>query len=191
MGSGLHLREMVNKLSTWETVRKWHATRGVRMCTDIQLSCQLAVRQARRALPCGAYAIWKENLFHAWFNVFFLKGIFSLLSQKLGTSVFYRKAYVWMILFKIFNTYFTIWKDLASCISSVTLNSLFLLDIFLFLMDFKRVFRKDKEKSNQGMSCIGKKVLWENVEFCLKGLIFIELRDVFTIFTYIKGVQKS
>lgn len=60
---------------------------GVRMCTDIQLSCQLAVSQARKALPCeaacGAYAIWKENLFHAWFNGFFKRVYLVLLSQKL------------------------------------------------------------------------------------------------------------
>lgn len=102
MGSGLHLREMLNKLSTCETVQKWHATRGVRMCIDIQLSCRLALSQARKALPCeaacGACAIWKKNIFHAWFNVLFFKGIFSLLYRKLGISVFYRKAYVQMVL---------------------------------------------------------------------------------------------
>lgn len=57
----LNLRERLNKLSTAETIQKWHAARGVRMCIDIQLSCQLALSQARKALPfeaaCEAYAV--------------------------------------------------------------------------------------------------------------------------------------
>lgn len=69
----LDLRERLNKLSTAETIQKWHAARGVRMCIDIQLSCQLALSQARKALPfepaCEAYAVKKLSSFHAWFTL--------------------------------------------------------------------------------------------------------------------------
>lgn len=70
----LNLRERLNKLSTAETIQKWHAARGVRMCIDIQLSCHLALSQARKALPfetaCEAYAVKKKlSSFHAWFTL--------------------------------------------------------------------------------------------------------------------------
>ena len=47
------------------------------------------------------------------------------------------------------------------------------------------MFLKDKEKSDQDI-WYKKDVLWgKNVEFCLKGLMFIELMDAFTIFIYV------
>lgn len=46
------------------------------------------------------------------------------------------------------------------------------------------MFKKDKGKSNQDTS--GEKLWEKNVELCLKGLMLIGIRDVFTIFTYLK-----
>lgn len=49
------------------------------------------------------------------------------------------------------------------------------------------MFKKDKEKQSRYV-WYWKTVLWEeNVEFCVKGLMFIEWRDAFTIFTYMKA----
>lgn len=87
--------------------------------------------------------------------VFLLKVVFSFIMTEIIISICNRKVCVDGTQFKIFNIYFLIWSHLASYISKWFF--FFGGGIFLFQMDFKRLFRKDKR--NQDMFTIGK-------EFC-------------------------